>query len=153
MMFYLDVRNAHRSDFNFPFLFTARLMTIVVGLACILGLCASVYLVQAKSAGSPSGDDLRPGIELAWAAPAMDGQVSIGLGEVKINIEAYNKKRAKDIAEESRKLVSLAQSLQLDLQLAPGSDLRPNSIRKADEIQKLAHDLKESMRLNLVMPQ
>ena len=152
MVFYLYARNAQRSDFDLPLKFATRLMTIVVGLACILWVCAFVYLVQSKAAGSTSGDDLHPRTELAWAAPEMDGQISIGLGDVKINIEAYNKKRTKDIAEQSRKLVSLAQSLQLGLPLAPGSDLRPNSIRKADEIQKLAHDLKEAMKLNLVMP-
>jgi hypothetical protein len=125
MVFDLDVRNAHRSDFDLSLRFAGRLMTIIVGLACILWVGASVYLVQSEAAGKPSGDDLRPGTDFAWVAPEMGGQQSIGLGDVNINIEAYNKKRAKDIAEESRKLVSLAQSLQLDLQLAPGSDLRP----------------------------
>jgi hypothetical protein len=153
MVYSLSVREAHRIDLPPSLALAARLMTIVLALACMLWLSISGFLIGSKEKASPFTDDLRPSAELAWTSPGMDGQMSIGLGDVKINIEAYNKKRVKDIAQESRKLVSLAQSLKLDLQLAPGSDARPNSIRKADEIQKLAHDVKESMKLNLVVPQ
>lgn len=150
MTFCVGVREAHRSDIPSLIPFIARLMTIVIGLGCMLWLSVSACLIRSSVGEVPSGDDLRPGTEVAWASQGMDGQVSIGLGDAKINIEAYNKKRVKDIAEDSRKLLSLAQSLELDLKLAPGAATRPNSIRKADEIEKLARDVKESMKLNLV---
>ena len=88
-----------------------------------------------------------------WLSGAGDGQVSIGFGAVKVNVEAYNKKREKDIAEASRKLLSLAISLKADLERNPGSGASPEAMRKAKEIEKLAHDVKETMKLNILGPQ
>ena len=97
--------------------------------------------------------DLSPGVDLEWSSTSEMGQIAIGLGDVKLNIEAYNKKREKDIADDSRKLLSLAIALNADLERSSGSALSSDAINKAKQIEKLAHDVKENMRINLVNPQ
>ena len=97
--------------------------------------------------------DLSPGVDLEWSSTSEMGQIAIGLRDVKLNIEAYNKKREKDIADDSRKLLSLAIALNADLERSSGSALSSDTINKAKQIEKLAHDVKENMRINLVNPQ
>ena len=129
-----------------------RILTIVLVPACILWLSIRAYSAGANSTHEPASENLSPGVELAWSEGATDGQVDIGLGGVKMNIEAYNKKREKDIADASRKLLSLAIALKSDLDHAPSSEPSPSAVSKARQIQKLAHDVKEMMKINLVQP-
>jgi hypothetical protein len=129
-----------------------RIVTIVLVPACILWLSIRAYSVNANSTLEPALENLSPGVELAWSDGATNGQVGVGLGGVKINIEAYNKKREKDIADASRKLLSLAIALKSDLDHDSSSEPSPNAMSKAKQIEKLAHDLKETMKLNILGP-
>jgi hypothetical protein len=132
--------------------FATRIMTIVLVPACMLWLSIRTYSAGSNSTLEPAIDNLGHGVELALSDGAAAGQVSTSLGGVKINIEAYNKKREKDIADASRKLLSLAISLKSDLDHNSSSEPSPNTVSKARQIQKLAHDVKEMMKINMVRP-
>ncbi len=129
------------------------LVTASFVLACMLGLSVYAYSAAADATMTPVMEDLSPGAELAWSGEGGSGQVGIGILDTKINIEAYNKKREKEIAAASRKLLSLAISLKSDLERNPDSKLSDETIRKAKEIEKLAHDVKESMKINIIGPE
>jgi len=131
----------------------ARLLTTSMVFACMLWLGFSTALASSKDCSITVMADLSPGVDLEWSSTSEMGQIAIGLGDVKLNIEAYNKKREKDIADDSRKLLSLAIALNADLERSSGSALSSDAINKAKQIEKLAHDVKENMRINLVNPQ
>jgi len=131
----------------------ARLLTTSMVFACMLWLGFSTALASSKDCSITVMADLSPGVDLEWSSTSEMGQIAIGLGDVKLNIEAYNKKREKDIADDSRKLLSLAIALNADLERSSGSALSSDTINKAKQIEKLAHDVKENMRINLVNPQ
>jgi|KBSMisStandDraft_5_1062788.scaffolds.fasta_scaffold1476978_1 hypothetical protein len=128
----------------------ARVMTTAAVLACMLGLGARVYSAGANRTLPPVPEDLGPGAELAWWNGAGDGQMTTSVGDVKINIEAYNRKREKEIADKSRKLLSLAIALKTDLDQDPSSEPSPDAMSKANQIEKLAHDVKENMKLSII---
>lgn len=111
-----------------------------------------MYCAGANARQGPVTESLSPGVELAWWNGAADGQAIGIMGGVKINIEAYNRKREKDIADESRKLLSLAIALKSDLDRNSGPKPSANAVDMARQIEKLAHAVKESMKLNLIGP-
>ena len=131
--------------------FTAQFMTTCIGFAGMLLL--GIWMCFVSLRATPKPGEVRLSSDVAWLSAAGDGQVSIGFGSVRVNVEAFNKKREKDIAEASRKLLLLAISLKADLERSPGSEASPEAMRKAKEIEKLAHDVKESMKLNIIGPQ
>lgn len=131
----------------------AQMLTTALVLAFMLWLGARAYSAGANATLEPAEEDLCPGAELAWSSSGESEQASIGLGNVKVNVEAYNKKREKDIAEASRKLLSLAIDLKSDLEQNSDSGPSPNALSKAKQIEKLAHDVKENMKLNIIEPQ
>jgi hypothetical protein len=145
--------HVHQCDVFSSMRHLARLLTTSMVFACMLWLGFSTASASSQSGFVPVTADLGPGVDLAWSSPAEKGQISFGLGDVKLNIEAYNKKREKDIADDSRKLLSLAIALNADLERSSGSALSSDTINKAKQIEKLAHDVKENMKINLVVPQ
>jgi hypothetical protein len=152
MTFFLLVSRAYRCNAPLPIGFVARLVTTCLVFACMLWLGISVYRVTLKATETGIGGDIGPGVDLTWTSGAIDGQIAVAMKNVPVNVEAYNKKREKDIADASRKLLSLAISLKSDLDHNPGSGLSPDVIKKAKEIEKLAHDVKETMRINIISP-
>ena len=149
----LPVPKVHRSDASSPIDLLARIVTTFLVFACMLWLGVSVSSNVSKPTEMTADGDPSPGVDLEWSSAAADGQTAVGLGNLTLNIEAYNRKREKDIADASRKLLSLAISLKSDLEDAPGSGLSPDAIKKAKEIEKLAHDVKEMMKINIIDPQ
>lgn len=133
----------------------SRLVTTAVVFAYMLWLGGRASSAVADTAQQPVEVSLSPGAELAWWDGAEGGQMGNGpqivsLGGMKINIEAYNRKREKDIADDSKKLLSLAIALKSDLEQDSGQGPSPRAISKANEIQKLAHDVKENMKLSII---
>ena len=141
-----------RSDLSELTASIARVLTIAAVLACMLGLGARVYSAGANRTLSPVQEDLSPGAELAWSNSGEDGQMTISLGDVRINIDAYNRMREKEIADKSRKLLLLAIALKSDLDQDPSSEPSANARSKAIQIEKLAHDVKENMKLSIIGP-
>ena len=65
------------------------------------------------------------------------------------NMEAVNAERKRQLADESAKLLKLATDLKVEVDKTSKDTLSINVIRKADEIEKLAHDVKEKMKLTI----
>jgi hypothetical protein len=65
------------------------------------------------------------------------------------NFEAANAERKKQIADDSAKLLKLATDLKTEVDKTSKDTLSLNVIRKADEIERLAHNVKEKMKLTV----
>jgi len=65
------------------------------------------------------------------------------------NFAAVNAERKKQIAEDSAKLMKLAADLRAEVDKTTRDTLSLNVIRHADEIEKLAHSVKEKMKLTV----
>jgi hypothetical protein len=65
------------------------------------------------------------------------------------NFEAANAARKKLISDETAKLLKLATDLKTEVDKTNQDTLSVGVIRKADEIEKLAHDVKEKMKLTV----
>jgi hypothetical protein len=64
-----------------------------------------------------------------------------------LNPDALDAERKKQIAEDSAKLLKLATELKAEVDKTTKDTLSMGVIRKADEIEKLAHSVKEKMKL------
>jgi len=64
------------------------------------------------------------------------------------DFEAINAERKKQIADESARLLKLATDLKIEVDKTTKDTLSISVVRKADEIEKLAHTVKETMKLN-----
>jgi hypothetical protein len=62
---------------------------------------------------------------------------------------AANSERRKQIADDSARLLKLATDLKAEVDKTTKDTLSLNVIRKADEIEKLAHGVKEKMKLTM----
>jgi len=67
----------------------------------------------------------------------------------KQNFEAANAERRKQIADDSSKLLKLATDLKAEVDKTTKDTLSLAVIRKADEIERLAHGVKEKMKLTV----
>jgi hypothetical protein len=67
----------------------------------------------------------------------------------KQSFEAANAERKKQIGSESAKLLKLATELKAEVDKTDKDTLSVGVIRKADEIEKLAHSVKEKMQLTV----
>lgn len=63
--------------------------------------------------------------------------------------EAANAERKRQIADESARLLKLATELKSEVDKTTKDTLSLNVIHKADEIEKLAHSVKETMKLSV----
>ena len=63
------------------------------------------------------------------------------------NLDAANAERKKQIADDSAKLLKLATDLKTEVDKTDKDTLSLNVIRKADEIERLAHNVKEKTKL------
>jgi len=65
------------------------------------------------------------------------------------NFEAANNERKRQIAEDSAKLLKLATELKAEVDKTTKDMLSLTVIRKADEIERLAHNVKDKMKLTV----
>jgi hypothetical protein len=66
--------------------------------------------------------------------------------EKKVSFDAANAERKKQMAEDSAALVKLATDLKTEVDKTTKDTLSLSVIRKADAIEKLAHNVKEKMK-------
>jgi nitric oxide reductase activation protein len=66
----------------------------------------------------------------------------------KPSADTANSDRKKQLSEDSEKLLKLATDLKAEVDKTTKDTLSINVIRKADEIEKLAHSVKEKMRVS-----
>jgi len=67
----------------------------------------------------------------------------------KANFEAANVERKRQIADDSAKLLKLASDLKTEVDKTSKDTLSLGVIRKAEEIERLAHAVKEKMKLTM----
>lgn len=65
------------------------------------------------------------------------------------SFDAANAERKKQLSDDSTKLLTLAMALKAEVDKTNKDMLSLNVIRKADEIEKLAHNVKEKMKLTV----
>ena len=124
-----------------------RLAVIFFALASVCWLSVAAYSTRSDAIFESPGEPALPEGNVVHL-PQLHAQMMLDTRPgIRINQEAYNKLREKDIAEASRKLLSLAIDLRSELQRTPGA-LSPAALMKAKQIEKLAHEVKEKMKLN-----
>lgn len=118
--------------------------------------CCAVMAAFASAAGP--GQNQNPGmprgttISNNGAFPLPDANKQMEMHDQqakKQNFEVINAARKKLIADESALLLKLATNLKTEVDKTNQDTLSLNVIRKADAIEKLAHDVKEKMKLTV----
>lgn len=98
---------------------------------------------QPQTNGSTPSTDPGPG--RGWTT---SGQLAIPVPQnEQQKFEAANAERRKQIADDSARLLKLATDLKSEVDKTTKDTLSLSVIRKADEIEKLAHSVKDKMRL------
>jgi hypothetical protein len=119
----------------------------MVCLAAAVAFGSGTHLAQSEEALLLPAVDMSPALRLAQPAPGVQAQMMMSGDVVKINVDGFNRQRERDIAKDSKKLLSLAIALKIELDRSPGDELSADAIVKAKEIEKLAKDVKEKMSL------
>ena len=97
---------------------------------------------QQSSNSQPQG---QPTPDRAWTS---SGPVAFAPTQTgKQNFDAANAERRKQLADDSAKLLKLATDLKAEVDKTTKDTLSLGVIRKADEIEKLAHSVKEKMKV------
>jgi hypothetical protein len=115
---------------------------------CFLALTALVGAAppgQHATSGDPNKSLILPE---ANRPPDMNEQMKMREQQAKQqNYAAANAERLKQIAEDSTLLLKLATELKAEVDKTTKDMLSVSVIRKADEIERLAHNMKEKMKL------
>lgn len=121
---------------------------LVRAFACLLGL-AFLATTYEHSAQTPN---LNKPILLPEANRPPDPNDQMQMRDQqtkKQNFEAANTERKRQINEDSAKLLKLATDLKTEVDKTSKDTLSLGVIRKADEIERLAHNVKEKMKLTV----
>jgi hypothetical protein len=119
-------------------------------MACLF---AGAFLVTAADRGqqAPPGSPDKP-IILPEANRPFDPNQRMQMQEQqqkKVNFEAANAERKKQLTGDSAHLLKLANELKAEVDKTDKDTLSISVIRKADEIERLAHVVKEKMKLTI----
>jgi hypothetical protein len=97
---------------------------------------------QQSSSSQPAGET---GPDRAWTTSP---QIALPIAQTgQQSFDAANTERRKQIADDSQRLLKLATDLKTEVDKTTKDTLSLSVIRKADEIEKLAHNVKEKMKL------
>jgi hypothetical protein len=123
------------------------------GLAC---LAAMMCLAGSSQIGQAPGEQASPNPDRPYLRPEANRLPNVNdqmrMREQKIakqNFDAINLVRKKQIAEDSNNLVTLAMALKAEVDSTTTKNLSPNALRKAEGIERLAHDVKQKMQLTM----
>jgi hypothetical protein len=151
------MRQGVRSDrqhwrFNYGWIFAS--IFALAALNCALRSSAQTTTppmnFPPKGEGAPGPGEMYPPIETA--PPDKNAQLRMheeNMNAKPANFAAANAERKKQIAEDSAKLLKLATDLKTEVEKTSKDTLSLTVIRKADEIERLAHDVKEKMKLTV----
>lgn len=116
-----------------------------------LGMPAAVLMLTVVSArGQNPGPDVDKSIHDPTLTTPPDANAQMLMRERQLkqqDYEAANAERRKHIVEESDQLLTLAMALKAEVDKTDKGKPSPSLIRKADEIEKLAHNVKERMKV------
>lgn len=125
---------------------TGRVCGLILGLVLIAGNhCAAQQANQSEPQQTPGTSTAAadPGPRRPWTNPS---QLAVPGGQSGANFDAQNAARKKQLAEDTARLVELAKELKAEVDKTTKDTLSLTVIRKADEIEKLAHAVKEKMK-------
>jgi hypothetical protein len=120
----------------------SRMVLVLLGLAALAGLAQQN---QQTPQQPQSPQVVSP--DRAWEAGS---QLAIPVPNAQSpgpNFDAANIERRRQIADDSARLLKLATDLKTEVDKTTKDTLSLGVIRKADEIERLAHDVKEKMKL------
>ena len=117
------------------------------GLAVLCTLIAVAEPPQQSPSPNPDAPYLRPE---ANRLPDKNDQMQMRDDQAKKQgFEAANTERKRQIADDTSKLLELATQLKAEVDKTSKDTLSINVIRKAESIEKLAHGVKEKMKLTV----
>jgi hypothetical protein len=125
---------------------TRRVRVLCIG--CLAGLIVLGFtpkIVEGVQVRDP-GFRYPPSIT---RVPDANAQSDINSNQTKQQYEAANAERKKLISADSAMLLKLATDLKAEVDKTDKDTLSIGVIRKADSIEKLAHDVKEKMKLSI----
>ena len=142
----LSEPNGTEASRTTPMSFQTRILVcfaVMAALACAVGLSQ-----QPRAPGAAQG---QPAIKSqANQPPDANQQMKMRDQQAKKqNFEAVNAERKKIIADESALLLKLATDLKTEVEKTNQDTLSLNVLRKAEMVEKLAHDVKEKMKLTV----
>ena len=126
-----------------------RLLWSALAAFAVLAATLSVTYGQAPGQEGPNPD--RPYL-LPEANRLPDKNAQMALHDVqgkKASFDAANGERKRQIADDSARLLKLATDLKSEVDKTSKDTLSLGVIRKAEEIEKLAHSVKEKMKLTM----
>jgi hypothetical protein len=134
------IRRASRQSRSLPWI---RNCMAVLFLGCVLTAAE-----QNQQNGQQSNNSQTPGESTPDRAWTTSPQLAIPAAQPgQSSFDAANTERRKQIADDSARLLKLATDLKTEVDKTTKDTLSLNVIRKADEIEKLAHGVKEKMKL------
>ena len=137
---------SREQDRGRPLLHRSRLLTG----AGLLSLAAIALLTGAAEPGQQGNPDRPYLIPEANPLPDVNDRMKMREQQAKQqNFDAANAERKKQLSDDSTTLLTLAMALTAEGDKTNKEMLSLNVIRKADEIEKLAHDVKEKMKLTI----
>jgi hypothetical protein len=121
-------------------------------LACLAALAA--FTCAAGTGQQPRDSGLPQGLPIPNSQPDRlpDANQQMNMRDQqarKQNFDVVNTERKKIIAEESALLLKLATDLKTEVDKTDKETLSLNVLRKAEMVEKLAHDVKEKMKLTV----
>ena len=124
------------------------------GIACVAAM--TVLTGTARPGQFPGTQPPSPNPDKPWLAPEANRlpgtNDQMRMREQKLkqqNFDAVNSIRKKQIADDSSKLLTLAIALKAEVGDLGNGTVSPDSVRKADGIEKLAHNVKHKMELDV----
>jgi nitric oxide reductase activation protein len=119
----------------------------------MVSIAVMALLTGAAQPGQqPSGGDVDKPYLLPEANPLPDANDQMKMRDKQgkqQNFDASDAERKKELSDDSTKLLTLAMALKVEVDKTNKDMLSLNVIRKADEIEKLAHNVKEKMKLTV----
>ena len=118
-------------------------------LACLVAITALATLGRSvqNQGNNANGQPYIPSAE-----PPPDALQQMEMRDQQSNRQSFdpaNAERKKQIADDSAQLLKLATELKAEVDKTTKDTLSLNVIRKADEIEKLAHSVKEKLKLTI----
>lgn len=105
-------------------------------------------VIMVAFAAQPGSESTGQSIDKPYLLPKVSAQREIPEQQTKQqNYEAVNAERRKQLAEDSARLLKLATDLKAEVDKTNKDVLSLNVVRKANEIERLARNMKEKMKL------
>ena len=129
---------------------TVRLGSHGCGWAVLM--LASLATVAAAQSGNSQNNSNSTSVQSAGPGRAWTVSPQIVIPDPQAerqNFAAANAERKKQISEDSERLLKMATDLKAEVDKTNQDTLSVSVIRKADDIEKLAHSVKEKMKLSV----